>query len=288
MIIAIASGKGGTGKTFIATNIFYSLVRDDCNAILVDCDAEAPNAVAFFNARQINCDIITQQVPVIDTVACTFCGRCHEYCHYNALFILPKAGVIKVLEELCHACGACSVACEFEAITEKPYEVGRVTTYSFNGKPRLIEARTDVGVMSPVTVIKSAINQAKKASQIIILDAPPGTSCPFIHTISAADFVVLVAEPTPFGLSDLRRSVVVLRQLNKPFGVIINRSGLGNNAVNQYLEEECIELLLDIPYDKEIARLCSEGKIVAKYRADILRKLGITVGFIINESWKQL
>ncbi len=283
MIVAIASGKGGTGKTFVATNMYYSLVSAGYDSLLVDCDAEAPNALAFFNKKQIDYREVTQNIPVIDTEACTFCGKCQEYCHYNAIFFLPEAKVIRVLEELCHACGACSVACKSYAITEKAYTVGKVTTYAFHGeKPDLIEARTSVGVMSPVPVIKSAIQKAKGQSPIIILDAPPGTSCPFIHTISAADYVVLVAEPTPFGFSDMKRSVFILKQLNKSFGIIINRSGLGNGEVNQYLEKEGIELMADIPFSREIARLCSQGEIVVKHFSNLRDKFLAIAGNIFN------
>ncbi len=262
MIIAIASGKGGTGKTFVATNLFHTLEKNRFDVTLIDCDAEAPNAMAFFDTQQIGCSEITQLVPVIDTDVCTYCGKCHEYCQYNAVFILPEMRVIRIIEELCHACGACSVACQHGAITEKAYSLGQVTTYALNGKTNLIEARTNIGVMSPVAVIKAALRQTNKDGQTIILDAPPGTSCPFIHTVSAADYVILVAEPTPFGLSDLKRSVDTLKQLKKPYGVIINRSGLGNGNIYHYLKDEGIELLLEIPFDKEIARFYSNGNMV--------------------------
>jgi MinD superfamily P-loop ATPase len=262
--IAIASGKGGTGKTFVATNIFYTLVKNQIDAVLVDCDAEAPNAVAFFETKQINTIEVTQLVPVINTDACTFCGKCHEYCNYNAIFILPPVRIIKVIEDLCHGCGACSVACKDCAINEKPVSLGKVNLYSTNGKPLLIEARMNIGVMSPVPVIKAAIKQINNQSEIVILDSPPGTSCPFIQTVSASDYVILVTEPTPFGLSDLKQSVETLRKIDKPYGVIINRAGMGDNKVEKYLSNEDISLLLEIPFKKEIAELYSNGKIVSE------------------------
>jgi MinD superfamily P-loop ATPase len=262
--IAIASGKGGTGKTFVATNLFHTLRKAGQEVLLVDCDAEAPNALAFFNYRETESIVISQQVPVIDTNKCTFCGRCHEYCSFNAIFMLPSLEVIKVIEDLCHSCGACLVACEDGAITEKPIVLGQVTLHSLNGKNELIEARTCIGVMTPVPVIKAAIRQTDENKGIVIMDAPPGTSCPFIHTVAAADYVVLVTEPTPFGVSDLKRSVETLKQMNKPFGVIVNRAGIGNNEVYQYLQSENIPLLLEIPFDKEIARKYSNGRIVCE------------------------
>ena len=262
--IAIASGKGGTGKTFVATNIFHALVKNQIDAVLVDCDAEAPNSIAFFETKLIKESEVTQLVPVINTETCTFCGKCHDYCNYNAIFILPTMKIIHVIEDLCHGCGACSVACKFGAISEKPVSLGQVALYSTNGPTLLIEARMNIGVMSPVPVIKAAIRQIDNQADIIIMDAPPGTSCPFIQTVASADYVILVTEPTPFGLSDLKQSVETLKTINKPCGVIINREGLGNSEVAQYLEREKIPLLLEIPFKKEIAGLYSRGIIVAR------------------------
>ncbi|MBE0661789.1 MAG: ATP-binding protein [Bacteroidales bacterium] len=272
-IIAIASGKGGTGKTFVATNLFHALKETGENVMLIDCDAEAPNALAFFDSRQADCIEVTQQVPVIDSAKCTFCGKCHEYCAYNAIFILPSLEIIKVIEDLCHACGACLVACKYDAITQKSVTLGQVSLNSINENVNLIEARTKIGVMTPVLVIKAAIRQIDHRNNIVILDSPPGTSCPFIHTVAAADYVVLVTEPTPFGLSDLKRSVETLKQMNKPFGVIVNRAGIGNNEVYDYLESEGIELLLEIPFDKEIARICSNGGMVVNHNPALKHQL---------------
>jgi MinD superfamily P-loop ATPase len=259
--IAIASGKGGTGKTFIATNIFHILLQNNYASLLVDCDAEEPNAVAFFKAQLTGKKEVTQLIPVINTKTCIFCGKCHEFCNYNAIFILPQMKIIKVIDDLCHGCGACSFACKFEAISEKPVSLGQVTSYSLNGVESILEARMNIGVMSPVGVIKAAIKAIDNGADIAILDAPPGTSCPFIQTVAIADYVIIVTEPTPFGLSDLRQSVETLRKINKPCGVIINRADLGNNEVRTYLMQEKIPLLLEIQFKKEIAGLYSRGKI---------------------------
>ena len=282
--IAIASGKGGTGKTFVATNIFYTLLKNQIDAVLIDCDAEAPNAVAFFETKQINTIEVTQLVPVININACTFCGKCHEYCNYNAIFILPPMKIINVIEDLCHGCGACSVACRYDAITEKPVSLGKINLYSKNGKPSLIEARMNIGVMSPVTVIKAAVKQIDNQSEVVILDSPPGTSCPFIQTVAPADYVILVTEPTPFGLSDLKQSIETLKTINKPCGVIINRAGLGNNKVQEYLSNEDISLLLEIPFKKEIAELYSNGKIVSETDSFFARQLLAVVDNIIKQN----
>jgi len=231
--IAVASGKGGTGKTFVATNIFYSLSRQNKSVTLVDCDAEAPDSVAFFDAKPVDVKEVTQLIPVIDTEKCTFCGRCREYCSYNAIFILPPSRIINVIEDLCHACGACSVACRDNAITEHPYVLGSVTRFSLNSMSAsnpesILEARMKIGVLSPVPVIKAAIKEIDNDTEIVIFDSPPGTSCPFIQTVARADYIILVTEPTPFGLSDLKQSAETLRTMDKPFGVIINRAGIGD------------------------------------------------------------
>ena len=261
--IAVASGKGGTGKTFAATNIYRSLLKQNIDAVLVDCDAEAPNAAAFFAYKLTDTIEVTQLVPVIDNSKCVFCGLCHEYCNYNAIFILPPVKIINVIEDLCHGCGACSVACTYGAITEKPVPLGRVNVFSGNGQPSLIEACMDIGVMSAVPVIKAALKKIDPSKEIAILDSPPGTSCPFIQTVVSADFVILVTEPTPFGLSDLRQSVETLRGMNKPCGVIINRAGIGNNKVQEYINRERIPLLLEIPFSRKTAEIYSEGKLVS-------------------------
>jgi len=261
--IAVASGKGGTGKTLVATNIFHTLLSKNEDVLLVDCDAEAPNAVAFFKTMKSGSSEVNMMVPVIDTDKCIYCGKCHEYCNYNAIFIIPPMQIIKVIEDLCHGCGACSVACEYESVTEKPVSLGIVTTFEIDGQRRIIESRMNTGVMSPVAVILAAINQAENANSVVILDSPPGTSCPFIQTVARADYVILVTEPTPFGLSDLKQSIDTLRKINKPYGVIINRSGLGNNDVYEYLNLENIPILMEIPFSREIAGLYSQGEIVS-------------------------
>lgn len=262
MKIAIASGKGGTGKTLVSTNLFHVLGGDSVPVTLVDCDAEEPNDLLFFRGEREGFSPVTQQVPVIDTDKCTFCGRCKEYCHYNAIFLVPSAGVIRVMEELCHGCGACSVACRDGAITEKEVSLGAVSRFTIAGGASLVEARVDVGVYSPVPVIKAAIREAGEEG-VILYDAPPGTSCPFIQTVSHADFVVLVTEPTPFGLSDLRQSVETLKTLGKSCGVIVNRAGMGDREVYGYLKKEEIPLLMEIPFDKTIAWHYAAGRLIA-------------------------
>ena len=263
MRIAIASGKGGTGKTLVSTNLFWTAQNAGISATLVDCDAEEPNVAEFISGVKTESQTVSQNIPVIDSEKCTFCGKCFDYCNYHAIIYLPSSKYIQVVEDLCHDCGACSVACKFGAINEKVKQVGVVQSYQFNEAASIIESRAEVGVYSPVPVIKKAIKVANN-NELVILDSPPGISCPFIATVDNADFVVLVTEPTPFGLNDLKLSAETLQQLQKPFGVIVNRAGLGNNEVYNWLKTNNIPLLWEIPFDKEIARIYSEGKLIAE------------------------
>lgn len=261
MNIAIASGKGGTGKTMVSTNLFWTLQKEGRAVTLVDCDAEEPNVGEFIQGEVMLTKQVTQQIPVIDPKQCVFCGKCHAYCNYHAIVYLPPSGFIQVVEELCHDCGACSVACKHGAITEKEKTLGKVEVVYLNCHALVIEARAEVGVFSPVPVIKQAIKQVTDKT-INLFDSPPGISCPFIATVEKADYVVLVTEPTPFGLNDLKLSVETLQQLGKPFGVIVNRAQLGDNGVYQYLIQNNIPLLMEIKMDREIARIYSEGQLL--------------------------
>lgn len=261
MKIAVASGKGGTGKTFVATNLFNVLSGRGERATLVDCDADAPDDLLFFTAEKISQTEVTHQVPVISKDACTWCGRCSSWCNYNAIFYVPTAKVIEVIENLCHGCGACNFACNSGAITEKPVVLGTVTSLRTDRGYPVVEARLRVNEMSPVRVIKAAIKEAGEDG-VVILDSPPGTSCPFIQTVDRADYVLLVTEPTPFGLSDLRQSVETLKTMNKQCGVIINRADIGDSSVKNYLSEEQIPLLGVINYSTDIAISYSEGRLI--------------------------
>lgn len=260
--ICIASGKGGTGKTLISTSMFYSLLQHRVKATLIDCDAEEPNDMLFFDGVKLKEKHVVQRVPVIDENKCTFCGKCHDYCSYHAIFILPSERMIQVTEDLCHGCGACLVACKFDAITEKEVILGTVSHFFIAPASGIVESRTRLGVYSPVAVINAAINAVEK-DHAIVMDAPPGNSCSFIHTVRKADYVILVTEPTPFGLSDLKQSAEILRMMGKPFGVIINRAGTGNMQTYHYVTENKIPLLMEIPFDRKIASRYAMGKVLA-------------------------
>ncbi|QRX63158.1 ATP-binding protein [Dysgonomonadaceae bacterium zrk40] len=262
MKIAIASGKGGTGKTFVSTNLLWVAAQKGIDCLLADCDAEEPNVAEFLAGEEDRVVEVYQLVPVIDPGKCTFFGKCYEYCSYNAILYLPERKMIQVLPDLCHDCGACSYACQAGAITEHPKLLGRVKHATYGAGQQLVEGRAEVGVYSPVPVITRAIHEAGER-ELVLLDSPPGISCPFIATVDRADYVVLVTEPTPFGLHDLQLSAATVRQLGKPFGVVVNRAGLGNNEIYRWMEQESIPLLLKIPFDREVARIYAEGGLPA-------------------------
>ncbi len=261
MNIAIASGKGGTGKTLISTNLFWAIQKEGIHINLVDCDAEEPNVREFIDGELVSSTDISQKLPVIDPLKCVFCDKCHDYCNYHAIVYLPPAKFIKVVDDLCHDCGACSFACEFGAITEIDKKLGTVKSFYNNCHSLIVEARAEIGVYSPVPVIKRAIKDVSSFT-LNLFDSPPGISCPFIATVDKADYVVLVTEPTPFGLNDLKLSVETLQQLGKSFGVIVNRANLGDDSVYKYLHNNNISLLMEIPMDREIAKIYSEGRML--------------------------
>ncbi|WP_321478689.1 ATP-binding protein [uncultured Bacteroides sp.] len=286
MKIAVASGKGGTGKTFVAVNLFRTFNDLGYQTSLTDCDVEVPNAMAFFSTILANEQIVADYRPVIDVEKCLFCGRCAEYCEYHAILHVASSHYIRLLNDLCHGCGACSIACKSGAISDSSTMVGKISTYEYEGKVCLAEGRMKPGISSPVPLIKLAVGELfSDLFEYHLYDSPPGTSCPFVQTVAKADYVVLVTEPTPFGLSDLKQAVETLNTIGKPFGVIVNRAGLGDNQVYEYLKEKAIDLLLEIPFDEEVARLYSEGKIVVDEYA-LLNGLFKQLSIKLIEKWR--
>lgn len=263
MKIAIASGKGGTGKTFVSTNLFRAFKDLGYSTLLVDADVECPNTLLFFELKKVDDTIIKEYRPIIHSDKCLYCGLCADYCEYNAIFYVPELKQIKLLPNLCHGCKACSIACQYGAIEDSDTQIGVVSTFIDKSKNMFFEGRLKEGSVSTVPVIKSTILQAsKQLSEIILVDSPPGTSCPFIQTSIKADFILLVTEPTPYGLSDLRQAILTLDTMNKNYGVIINRAGLGDMSLYDYLSDNNIPILGEIPFSKEIARIYTQGNLV--------------------------
>ena len=251
MIISVASGKGGTGKTTIATNLALALGKIQ----FIDCDVEEPNAHLFLKPRIEKKMPVTIPIPRIDEERCTHCGRCAEACEFNALVVFPQN--VLVFDELCHGCGVCSYVCPEKVITEEEKEIGVIEMGSKDGI-EFIHGRLNVGEPMATPIIRIEKSLMKKEGTVI-LGAPPGTSCPVIETVKGGDFCLLVAEPTPFGLNDLELTVQMLKKLNVPMGVLINRADVGNEGVKEYCHNEGIPILLEIPMDRRIAKLYSEG-----------------------------
>jgi len=251
MIISIASGKGGTGKTTIVTNLALSLGKVQ----VIDCDVEEPNANIFFNAEIKESEDITVEIPDIDKEKCNYCGKCSEFCAYNALAVVPSD--VLVFPELCHSCGGCKIVCPQNAINWKKKPVGKIEHGVTNGVD-FYHGLLNVGEIQAVPVIKKLKKKIDKEKNVII-DAPPGTSCPVIESITGSDYCILVTEPTPFGLHDLKLAIAVVRHLYIPFGVIINRDGVGDKKVEMYCQAEKIPIFMKIPHSEEIAKLYSDG-----------------------------
>jgi MinD superfamily P-loop ATPase len=255
MIIAVASGKGGTGKTMIATSLALALKEYE-NVQLLDCDVEEPNDHIFLKSDISLIETVGIAVPQINEKLCNHCGLCAKVCQFHALVVLPND--VLILPNLCHGCGACAYLCPKQAITEVERKIGALESFH-EKKFHFVQGKLDTGeAMSPPVIRK--VKKKIGRQGVTIIDAPPGTSCPVIESIKGSDFCILVTEPTPFGLNDLVLAVETVKTLNIPCGVIINRVGTGNvaNTVNYCLKNQ-IPILMNIPLDIDIAREYSKG-----------------------------
>jgi MinD superfamily P-loop ATPase len=255
--IAIASGKGGTGKTTIATNLAVVLAETGVPVAYVDCDVEEPNGHIFLKPTIQKCQDVSIPVPEVDESRCTLCGACGPACRYSAIIVLPKK--VLTFPKLCHGCGGCSIACHEGAIREVPRVIGVVES-GVSDHVTFLQGKLNIGeAMSPPVI--RAVLEAAPQDRTLVLDAPPGTSCPVIESIKSADVVLLVTEPTPFGVNDLKLAVQVVRELGLPFGVAVNRAGTGDNGAFDYCASERIPVLLAMPNDRAIAHAYSRGEL---------------------------
>lgn len=255
MIISIASGKGGTGKTTVATNLALSL---DTDVQLLDCDVEEPNAHLFIHPKFEKTETVTTPVPEVDEEKCTLCGKCGEICQFKAIVVIGET--VLPFHELCHSCGGCMEVCPEGAITEKGRELGIIEKGHRNGL-EFVNGRLRVGeAMSPPLIRK--VRSFNRPDLLTIIDAPPGTSCPVIAAMKDVDFVLLVTEPTPFGLYDLKLAVGAVKILKIPCGLVINRSDIGDDGVKEYAGREALPILMEIPFDRRIAEAYSRGEML--------------------------
>jgi MinD superfamily P-loop ATPase len=254
MKIAVASGKGGTGKTFVTVNLARSC---DQSVLVLDCDVEEPNSNLFIQG-----DIITERkstilVPQVTESKCNGCKLCASVCEFNAIAVI--GGTPLIFEDLCHSCGACTTLCPQDAMIEVEHEIGSILVRR-SGSIRLIEGQLDIGKALAVPVIRDVKREAEGAEEsIMLIDSPPGTSCPMVWTVGDTDFAVLVAEPTVFGLHDLTLAVETMREVGVPFGVVINKYGLGDDRIDTYCNEQKVPVLGRIPHDRHIAEVYARG-----------------------------
>lgn len=261
--IAVASGKGGTGKTTVSVNLFSLIGKHwTPNVALIDCDVEEPNDAIFLDvdyASQIK--DVNRIVPQIEKENCTFCKKCSDYCEFNAITIMPSVRYISVAEDMCHFCGACFQACKYDTIKERTISIGKIKQYD-TAYGEFYEGNLRIGSPMQTPLIMDLKKETPKNKEVVVYDAPPGTSCPVVATVEDADYVVLVTEPTPFGLNDLKLMVDLVKELNLKCGVVINKAGLGDADIYNYLKQENIPLLAELPFDKEYASKYAGGKLI--------------------------
>ena len=279
--IAIASGKGGTGKTTLSTNL-AAFIAEQHEVVLVDLDVEEPNSGLFFKGELTHEEDIFKMIPQWDESKCTLCGICPKLCSYHAVIQLGPS--ILVFPELCHSCYACSELCPVDALPMIPKKTGSLRDFKIS-KLHFVESRLEIGEEQAVQLIsktKKYVVANYGNVSIAIFDSPPGTSCPVMEATKDADFVILVTEPTPFGLHDLSLAVETMRVLKKPFGVVVNRYGIGNDEVIRYCREENIPLLAKFPNNRKIAELYSSGKLMYHDFPEVKQSLSYILDYCIT------
>ncbi len=279
MIITVASGKGGTGKTTVATNLAVAVETD---VQVLDCDVEEPNVHLFLKPKIVDTTTVTTPVPEIDLSKCTRCGECEKICQFKAIVVLNDT--VLTFPEMCHGCGGCTAVCPAAAVKEIGRELGTIETghrrgVAFgHGRLRIGEA------MAPPLIRK--VRALALPDRFTIIDAPPGTSCPVIASMKGTDFVLLVTEPTPFGLHDLKLAVGAVKLLGIPHGLVINRADLGDREVYAYASAEKIPILMEIPFDRRLAEAYSEGDLIVETQPqwkDAFRDLYLSIKKLVEK-----
>lgn len=272
MKIAISSGKGGTGKTTLSTNLAHFLAQKK-PVTLVDLDVEEPNSGLFIKGKLKNKEEKFKDIPQWQETKCKPCNICHDVCNYNAVIRLGEQ--IMVFDELCHSCYACVELCPEDALIMKPQRIGELRHYEMNNL-HFIDAILDIGREQAVPLISQTIEYVDKNidnTQLKLYDTPPGTSCPVIEATKNVDLVILITEPTPFGLNDLKLSVEAMEKLGKDFVIVLNRHGIGNNDTEEFCKSKNIRVIARIPNDREVAKLYSNGELIYNKIPEFAREL---------------
>jgi MinD superfamily P-loop ATPase len=275
-VVAVASGKGGTGKTTVATNLAVVAAASGQEVQLLDCDVEAPNAHLFLKPEIERSEAVSGPVPSVNEEKCTACGECGRICRYSAIVSLKTKPL--VFPELCHGCGGCALVCPERAITERSREVGIIEEGHAAGV-RFAGGRLRIGEAMAPPLIR-AVKERALHYGLVVIDAPPGTSCPMVESVRGCDFALLVTEPTPFGLSDLAIAVDTVRKLGLPFAVAVNRAGLGHDTVYSFCEDEDIDVLAELPDDRRVAEAYSRGELACR----AVPELAVIFGTLLAEA----
>lgn len=260
MIITVASGKGGTGKTTVSVNLARLAVLRGYDVHLCDCDVEEPNAHLFLNPSFSDSQTVELPLPVVDQDRCKHCGKCADICQFNAIAALPMQTI--VFSDLCHSCSGCWLVCPEQAIDQGTREIGVVETAQTMGMT-FTHGLLNVG-QTQVPPLVEAVKKMPRANSLVIRDAPPGATCPTVAALEGSDFVLLVTEPTAFGLHDLKVAVTLVREMNLPFAVVINRQGSGDDRVEKYCASEGLHLLPSIPFRRDVAEIVSTGHLIVE------------------------
>jgi MinD superfamily P-loop ATPase len=279
MKIAIASGKGGTGKTLLATNL-ASYWSERQSVVLADIDVEEPNDALFLQLPKIAQEEKFKFIPSWNATLCTLCGQCQEICNYHAIIQLGTE--IMVFDELCHSCYACSELCPARALPMVPHKIGELTHY-YQDNFSFVESRLEIGEEQAVPLIAQTHQYVDKhfsKNDVQVFDCPPGTSCPVIEATKHADFVILITEPTPFGEHDVKLAMQTMQQMNKPFGLVINRADIGNADLVEYCKDNAIPVLATIPFDRHIAEAYAQGLLVYKQVPTVKSALDQIIDFL--------
>lgn len=254
MILAVLSGKGGAGKTFVSVNLAVTAGR----ATYIDCDVEEPNGRLFLKPKDIKEKPVSSKIPEFDAEKCSGCRKCVDFCQFNALVYVGNRPV--VFPEVCHSCGGCAIVCPSGAVKETERQVGTVET-GWHGNVRVVTGILNPGEASAVPVIKSALETGCTAEELTVLDCPPGSGCSVLESVSSADYCILVAEPTAFGLHNFQMVAELVRLMRKPWGVVINREDGAYPPLEEFCMRNAIPILGRIPYSKKLAGLCAAGQI---------------------------